>query len=416
MHHKNGLADEVADNGFAVVREVIQESEISKLVSVLEALRHRDKNQSSAGVRHLLKRSAMVRKFANSKAILNIAAEIVGTKAKPVKAILFDKTPGANWYVTWHQDLTIAVKEKIEVPGFGPWSFKDGITHVQPPAEVLQNIVSLRVHLDDCPPENGPIKFIAGSHAVGIMSTSEIAEWRDTKEHVCGSANRGDIIVMRPLVLHSSSQSSQVDHRRVLHIEFVGEDLPSGLNWAESGGLDTVELVMAIEEEFGLEIPNEVAERLTTVGETYEYLRSQLEKTDSEECFSQKLFYKLRRALIKNFNLQRREITPETVVSDLVPLTELEEGWAFLRLYIDHEMPRFKTPDFGLFYTVTGRALTMREMVFAMMGLNRYKTDFTKSSEAEVWNRLVDVIRAQLNVNVDEIVYNASFTKDLGAC
>ncbi len=412
MQYENRLADEVAENGFALVREVVKEAEISRLISVLEALRHRDKNPSSAGVRHLLKRSAVVRKFANSKDILDIAVKIVGKEAKPVKAILFDKTPDANWYVTWHQDLTIAVKEKIEVAGFGPWSIKDGITHVQPPSEVLQNIISLRVHLDDCPPENGPIKFIARSHDVGIMSTSDIAEWRDNNEHICCSAARGDVIVMRPLILHSSAQSAEVDHRRVLHIEFVGADLPNGLSWAESSGLDTVELVMGIEEEFGLEIPNEVAEKLTTVGETYEYLRTQLEKTDIEECFSQKIFYKLRRAMVNNFNLQRRMITPETDVSDLVPLKELEEGWSFLRLYIDHELPNFKTPAFGRYYSVP----TMRELVFAMMSVNRDNQAFKKSSEAEVWNRLVAVIIAQLNVHRDEVTYNASFTKDLGAC
>lgn len=416
MRYKNRLADEVAENGFALVREVVKEAEISNLISVLEALRQRDKDTSSAGVRLLLKRSAAVRKFANSESILNIAADIVGSKAKPVKAILFDKTPDANWYVTWHQDLTIAVKDKIEVAGFGPWSIKEGIPHVQPPSEVLQNIVSLRVHLDDCPPENGPIKFIAGSHSVGIMSTTDIAEWRDNHEHICCCAARGDIIVMRPLVLHSSAQSSKVDHRRVLHIEFVGSDLASGLSWAESSGLETVELVMGIEEEFGLEIPNEVAEQLFTVGDVYEYLRSQLENTDNEQCMSQKIFYKLRRALVNNFNLQRRMITPETDVSNLLPLKELEEGWSFLQLYINDEIPNFKTPDFVLFHKWVGRTLTMREMVFAMMGINRDKLAYKKSSEAEVWNRLVSVFVAQLNVNVDEVTYNASITKDLGAC
>ncbi|MBS1953900.1 MAG: phytanoyl-CoA dioxygenase family protein [Cyanobacteria bacterium SZAS-4] len=416
MHYDNELADEVAQNGFAVIREVVEEDVISKLTFTLEALRKRDKTPSSAGVRHLLKRSALVRKFANSKGILDIATKIVGTNARPVKAILFDKTPDANWYVTWHQDLTIAVKEKIEVTGFGPWSIKDGITHVQPPSEVLQNIVSLRVHLDDCPPENGPIKFIAGSHAMGIMSTFEIAEWRDTREHVCASAARGDVIVMRPLILHSSSQSSMVDHRRVLHIEFVGAELPNGLSWAESSGLDSVELIMAIEEEFGLEIPNEVAENLFTVGQTYEYLRSQLDKADGEECFSQRLFYKLRKALVNNFNLQRREITPESNMSDLVPLEQLEEGWSFLRLYIDQEIPNFEVPSYGLFFKGPSRTLTMRELVFAMMNINRDYQAYKKSSEAEVWNRLVAVVIAQLNVNRDEVTYNASFSKDLGVC
>ncbi|HRU39097.1 MAG TPA: acyl carrier protein [Candidatus Goldiibacteriota bacterium] len=40
--------------------------------------------------------------------------------------------------------------------------------------------------------------------------------------------------------------------------------------------LDTVELVMALEEEFGLEIPDEDAEKIKTVGETIEHIKSKL--------------------------------------------------------------------------------------------------------------------------------------------
>ncbi len=39
--------------------------------------------------------------------------------------------------------------------------------------------------------------------------------------------------------------------------------------------LDTVELVMAFEEEFGIEIPDEDAEKMQTVGDAIEYIRSQ---------------------------------------------------------------------------------------------------------------------------------------------
>ena len=416
MQTENEFATEVAENGFALVRNAVKDSEISKLISVIEALRQRDKDPSSAGVRHLLRRSAVVRKFAKSAAMINLAAKVIGNNAKPVKAILFDKTPASNWYVTWHQDLTIAVKEKIEFEGFGPWSVKDDVPHVQPPRKVLQNIVSLRVHLDACPSDNGAIKFIARSHNVGIMDTAEIAKWRDTEPHICCSADRGDVIVMRPLVLHSSSQSTKVDHRRVLHIEFVGEDLPNGLRWAESSGLDSVELVMAIEEEFGLEIPNEDAEKITTVGETYEYLRSKLNTTDSGECISQKIFYKLRRALIENFQVRRQSITPDTKMSDLITMRELEEGWPYLQMFIEMQTPDFKTANHIFFFKQKERSLTMRELVFALINLNQDKIDFSKSMDAEVWNRLVDVVVRQVNASRQEVVYGASFAKDLGVC
>jgi acyl carrier protein len=56
-----------------------------------------------------------------------------------------------------------------------------------------------------------------------------------------------------------------------------GEKVTSEASFVEDLGadsLDTVELVMAFEEEFDIEIPDEDAERLTTVGEAVSYLKN----------------------------------------------------------------------------------------------------------------------------------------------
>lgn len=217
--------------GFALLRSVVDQNHLDELHSAIESI---SESKTSPGIRHLLSRSSTVKNFAHSGALSEIAKTILGSGAKPVRAIFFDKTPSSNWYVTWHQDVTIAVKEKFEIEGYGPWSIKDGIIHVQPPAITLERMVSLRVHLDDCSIENGAIKFIPGSHATGILDPAELARWRDQSESVQCPAERGDIIIMRPLVLHSSSASKIPDHRRVLHIEYAGVDLPQGLDWAEA--------------------------------------------------------------------------------------------------------------------------------------------------------------------------------------
>jgi hypothetical protein len=141
------------------------------------------------------------------------------------------------------------------------------------------------------------------SHLRGILAPSDVAALREGP-FVCCAAERGDIILMRPLILHSSSQSTNPDHRRVLHIEYAASALPFGLEWAEASGLDTVELLLAIEEEFGVDIPDD-AERLTTVGETYEWLRTRLASTPAVDCLTQKVFYKLRRALGSTFERQK---------------------------------------------------------------------------------------------------------------
>jgi hypothetical protein len=234
---KDWTLTDLPQNGFALVESYVGSQELSQIESALSQL-HQD---ASAGMRHLLKRSLGLRRFARSESMINLASTALGRTAKPVKAILFDKTAATNWYVTWHQDLTIAVKERRDVEGFGTWSIKDGIDHVQPPAAVLSQIVALRVHLDACPVDNGAIKFISGSHLSGVLEPVAIALLRDNQPHVVLPAHKGDIIAMSPLVLHSSSQSTNPDHRRVLHIEYAACELPGGLKFAEGSGLDGVD-------------------------------------------------------------------------------------------------------------------------------------------------------------------------------
>jgi acyl carrier protein/ectoine hydroxylase-related dioxygenase (phytanoyl-CoA dioxygenase family) len=405
------------ERGFALLKEVVASDQLKELLNSIEGTRRELGAQaSSAGTRHLLKRNRVVRKFARAEIVRGIATQILGKSAKPVKAILFDKTPDANWYVTWHQDLTIAVEDRIDLEGYGPWSVKDDIPHVQPPASVLENIVSLRIHLDNCPPENGPIKFIAGSHRCGILSSAEIANWRETRTAVSCSANRGDVIVMRPLVLHSSSQATLPNHRRVLHIEYVGAELPSGLKWAESSGLDTVEMVMAIEEEFGIEIPNDEAERMTTVGRLYEFLKTRLASTPSVDCLTQRIFYKLRRSLVYNYQLQKRSIMPDTRLNDLLTEKEIEEGWPYLQLFVDLKTPEFKPSEELLGFRLINHSLTMRDLVSALIRLNAEKFVEESNTDKEIWRRMVEVIVKSVNVNRDEVTPGASFTRDLGMC
>ena len=226
-------------NGFLLLKSVVDEPQIGELIESINSL----VSSSAPGVRHLLRRCRTVRKLARSATILNIASKLLGRPAKPVKAIFFDKTPAANWFVTWHQDLTIAVKQRVDLPDFGPWSTKDGFDHVQPPANILENMLSIRIHLDDCPEENGAIRFFPGTHLIGKLSSKEISSWRDSHDSVSCPASAGDAIVMRPLILHSSPKATHPEHRRILHIEFAGTDLPGGLEWSEASGLDSVELV-----------------------------------------------------------------------------------------------------------------------------------------------------------------------------
>jgi hypothetical protein len=188
-----------------------------------------------AGKRGML-RNRVVAEFARGRLVRELVRQGFGGGFFPVRAIYFDKRPEANWAVGWHQDLTIAVKEKREVEGFGAWSVKDGVPHVQAPVAILERMVTVRAHLDDADGENGALRVIPGSHRNGKLTSSEIERFRRQRAEVLCGVKRGGAMVMRPLLLHASSRSMSERSRRVLHIEYAKEALPGGLEWAEMLG------------------------------------------------------------------------------------------------------------------------------------------------------------------------------------
>lgn len=175
--------------------------------------------------------SPKIREFSESRKIKDVVESVLGENAQPVRAIFFDKTPEANWKVPWHQDLTIAVKEKRETEGFTAWTRKAGIQHVQPPVSLLENMLAIRIHLDDNDETNGVLKVIPGSHKSGRLSAEAIQNLRRTSNIKICAVKRGEAFLMRPLTVHSSSAGTNPTHRRVIHIEFTAESLPNSLEW-----------------------------------------------------------------------------------------------------------------------------------------------------------------------------------------
>ena len=179
------------------------------------------------------------RDLCRSAVLHDLVRPILGENAHAVRGIVFDKTPAANWKVPWHQDLTIAVSARHETPGFGPWSEKAGVTHVQPPTSVLANMLTTRLHLDDCDARNGPLRVLSGSHLgaehrANKWSATEISAWRERQPEIEVHVPRGGALLMRPLLLHASSPSLEPQlPRRVLHIEWANEELPDRLEWFE---------------------------------------------------------------------------------------------------------------------------------------------------------------------------------------
>ncbi|MGI9241267.1 MAG: phytanoyl-CoA dioxygenase family protein [Verrucomicrobiales bacterium] len=217
--------------GFEMLPGLVRHDEIEHLRAEVARL------QAGAGrvcVRDILQ---------SSERVAGIARELAGRRCTklsgllPVRGILFDKTPKENWPVGWHQDLSIALQRRAEVHGYSGWTVKGGVAHVQAPVGLLERMVTLRLHLDDVPGDNGALRVVPGTHLSGKLASAEIAEHvAHGQEHICaGSA--GDALLMKPLILHSSPRAGGSEagrHRRVIHVEFAPAGaLAAPLAWYE---------------------------------------------------------------------------------------------------------------------------------------------------------------------------------------
>lgn len=169
----------------------------------------------------------------HSGSIGSIAASVLGSAARPVRAILFDKTPETNWSLGWHQDRTICVRQRLAVDGFGPWTIKSGLLHVAPPFDLLSRMVTLRIHLDDVCRDNAPLLIAPGSHTEGRIAVERIPDVVRRGGVAACTAEAGDICVYSTPILHASEAASAPTHRRVLQLDFAAEDLPAGLEWLD---------------------------------------------------------------------------------------------------------------------------------------------------------------------------------------
>jgi ectoine hydroxylase-related dioxygenase (phytanoyl-CoA dioxygenase family) len=225
----------IESNGFEIHDDIVDRAAIARLTDFFEstAASHAtlDRNGSTFAIRNLLRDHAIVRELANSLSIRSLVEPFLGSTAIAVRGILFDKTPGANWKVPWHQDLSIAVTERIDLPGYGPWSVKAGVPHVQPPVKILQNMLTVRLHLDNCGVVNGPLLVLPGSHAHGILNSDKIEKFRTSEKPVACTVNSGGAVLMRPLLLHASHSATSPGHRRVIHLEYASDLLPGPLRW-----------------------------------------------------------------------------------------------------------------------------------------------------------------------------------------
>jgi Phytanoyl-CoA dioxygenase (PhyH) len=222
------MLQEIETNGFVTIDSYLNPDWIEVLIQEIGAL---ELTLDRAGSRNILELAPSVRKLAHSSEIRSLVEPILGERARVVRGLFFDKNATKNWKVPWHQDRTIAVVQQLEVPDYQSWSLKDGIPHVQPPAAILERMLTVRIHLDRTDELNGALKIIPGSHRHGKLTNDDINRWKLATPAVACNCEAGGILLMRPLLLHASSTATIRKHRRIIHLDYAIDRLPGGLEW-----------------------------------------------------------------------------------------------------------------------------------------------------------------------------------------
>lgn len=223
------------NNGYLVRENIYTETEIINIIHEIESSdTQKDTLRKSSelfAIRQFLKEIPTALNLIFNSKLKSLIKTVLGENYFIVKSIYFDKPVTSNWYVSYHQDLTISVDKKLPLQNYGPWTVKQNQFAVQPPIHILENISTIRIHLDDTNDLNGALKIIPKSHIKQIYRPETI-NWENETEITC-TVPRGGVMLMKPLLLHSSSRTLNINRRRVIHIELSSVILPEELNWAE---------------------------------------------------------------------------------------------------------------------------------------------------------------------------------------
>lgn len=228
--------NEIDTEGFTIINTVYTENEIERLISLIENNTENRvdtatfrKSQDLFAIRQFHKEIPETLPYIFNPNLKDIIEATFGEGYFITKSIYFDKPEKSNWFVAYHQDLTISVDKKIEIENFENWTIKQNQFAVQPPIKILENNFTIRIHLDNTTKDNGALKVINDSHSKGIFRVENLQTENET---IC-EVEKGGIMIMKPLLFHASNKTTNNERRRVIHIEFSNQVLPDGLEWSE---------------------------------------------------------------------------------------------------------------------------------------------------------------------------------------
>lgn len=217
---------QLEEQGFAITNPIFSDEELSLLINEV------DDSSKTHAIRQLINQKPKIQQLIfgnqNFRALFN---SVCDETYFLTKAIYFNKPSKSNWFVSYHQDLSVSVVEKVEAENYISWTNKNGQLGVIPPVDILENTITFRIHLDETDYTNGALKIISNSHKNGIIRVDENFDKNNFGKEVLRNVEKGGVMLMKPLLLHSSQKSISENDRRVIHLEFCNKEIP--MKWLE---------------------------------------------------------------------------------------------------------------------------------------------------------------------------------------
>ncbi|MEM9839222.1 MAG: phytanoyl-CoA dioxygenase family protein [Pseudomonadota bacterium] len=216
--------EEFAQTGRIWLRGAFSETETEALKAVAS---------TSQGPGSRLRLSDALRRLLTSNALLAEAATRLGCDTTPVRLVSFTKSASTQWAVPWHQDRVIAVGGHKNVRGYKSWVQKPDFWHCEPPLEVMDGMIFVRIHLDANTEENGALDIAVGSHRFGRVAADEASDVANQCEREVCIAQPGDVLIVHALTLHRSTSAERPSPRCVLRVDYANRSLLADeLDWA----------------------------------------------------------------------------------------------------------------------------------------------------------------------------------------
>lgn len=227
----NNIKDSIQQDGFSIVPHFFTDKYIDEIIEQLDKHNALQYDKQIVSDFNLINSIPFINSLVHFRQLTSLVEQVLGDNSFPINAFVLDKTQDNNWGLGWHQDLKIAVKNKIETVGYSNWTVESGIPHAIPPKEVLEKRLSVRIHLDHCFIENGAILVAPKSHKNGIIQNKTEIEKIISDETIYCEVEKGGVMFITSLLLHKSPYSTTDKKRRILQIDYVGIKLNNGLEW-----------------------------------------------------------------------------------------------------------------------------------------------------------------------------------------